>query len=323
MRILVLHSDVPPDAPPDEQDTLVTAAAITDALRTLGHDVTAVAFTPNPSALARLVEDVGCDLVFNLVESVWGKGIYAPLAAEMLSHLGIPFTGTSGPVMSASGDKLLSKRLMAHAGLPTAPWAEAPDWTGIDEARRWIVKSVSEDASLGLDDDSVVSGREAVIARAEHARRTFGVAWFAEAFIDGREFNVAILEKNGAPEILPIAEMRFEHWDPSRPRIVSYAAKWDDENSDSFNTVRDFTWAAREPALHAELARLAKESWAVFGCRGYARVDLRVDETGRPFILELNPNPCLEPGAGFAAAAAQSGLTYADTLKIICRGAVP
>jgi D-alanine-D-alanine ligase len=323
MRILVLHSDVPPDAPPDEQDTLVTAAAVTHALRTRGHDVAAAAFTPDPVALSYLVKDSGCGLVFNLVESVWGKGVYAPLAAEMLANLGIPFTGTSGPVMAASGDKLLSKRLMARAGLSTAPWAEAPDWDGIDESRRWIVKSVAEDASLGLDDASVVSGREAVIARAEHARHTFGGAWFAEAFVDGREFNVAILEKTGTPEILPIAEMRFEHWEPSRPRIVSYAAKWDDENPDSRNTVRDFTWGPREPQLHAELVRLAKECWSVFGCRGYARVDLRVDETGTPYILELNPNPCLEPGAGFAAAAAQSGLRYADTLDILCRGAIP
>jgi D-alanine-D-alanine ligase len=321
MRVLVLHSDVPADAPPDEQDTLLQAAAVARVLNELGHDAERAVFTPDAAALESLINRADPDLVFNLVETVWGLGLHAPLAATMLSHLGVPFTGAGAAAMAACGDKVLTKRLLKGAKFPTPAWSEAPHWRGINDGR-WIVKSISEDASLGLDDGAVVSGREAVAARAQASAARYGGRWFAEEYIEGREFNVALLERQGAPFVLPIGEMVFEKWDSNRPRIVGYAAKWDETAPEYRDTARIFDWRGRQQALGKTLERLSKDCWHLFGLTGYARVDFRVDQAGRPFILEINPNPCLEPNAGVAAACEQAGLSYVQLIDDIVRAAL-
>src|SRR6266478_4612648 len=321
MRVLVLHSDVPPEAPPDEQDTLLQAAAVAKVLNELGHDAERAVFTPDAAALEALLNRADPDVVFNLVETVWGLGLHAPLAAAMLSHLGVPFTGAGAAATAACGDKVLTKRLLRGAKLPTPAWSEAPHWRGIGEDR-WIVKSVSEDASLGLDDGAVVSGREAVATRAQASAARHGGRWFAERFIDGREFNVALIEQDGAPFVLPIGEMMFDKWVEGRPRIIGYAAKWDENCVEYSDTMRHFHWREREPALNRTLEQLSKDCWTLFGLSGYARVDFRVDAEGQPYILEINPNPCLEPDAGVAAACEQVGLPYASVIEDIIRAAL-
>src|SRR5688572_26081137 len=147
MRIVVLHSDVPPDAPPDEQDTLVQAAAVQAALTAQGHEVSCATFVLDPARLRALLKDAKADLVFNLVESVWGRGVYGALGAQMLGEIGIPFTGAPAASIAATTDKVLTKRLLLGAGLPTARWVEGPDFDALAEGERWIVKSVDEDAS--------------------------------------------------------------------------------------------------------------------------------------------------------------------------------
>jgi len=321
MRILILHSDVPADAPPDEQDTLLQAAAVEAALRRRGHDVSCAAFMPDANDIETLLSREDPDLVFNLVESVWGRGLFGPLAAQMFANLGVPFTGVHAAAMTVCNDKILTKRVLAAAKLPTPAWAEPPNWHGIGK-ERWIVKSLSEDASFGLDDGSVVAGREAVAARAQACAARYGGRWFAEGYIEGREFNVAIIERDGEPHVLPIGEIVFERWDDSKPRIVGYAAKWHVATLEYRDTLRTFGWHEREPALKTQLEELTRECWKLFGLTGYARVDFRVDSNDRPFILEVNPNPCLEPDAGIAAACAQAGLPYDDLIENIVRAAL-
>ena len=108
MRVLVLHSDVPPDAPPDDQDTLLQAAAVEHSLARLGHEASCAVFAPDATKLEALLTNENPDLVFNLVESVWGRGLYAPLAVQMLADLGVPYTGAPAAAMAATGDKLLT-----------------------------------------------------------------------------------------------------------------------------------------------------------------------------------------------------------------------
>jgi D-alanine-D-alanine ligase len=206
--------------------------------------------------------------------------------------------------------------------LPTPAWTTPPDWDDVDGKRLYIVKSAREDASVGIDDDAVVRGRDAIRARAELCAALHGGEWFAEAFVDGREFNVAVLEENGRPRVLPMAEMRFVEWPAGKPKVVGYTAKWDDNSLDSTHTVRDFSWADREPELKATLRDLAIRAWDLFDLRGYARVDFRVDANGNPFILELNPNPCIEPEAGFGAAAREAGYDYRELIRRIVQAAL-
>jgi D-alanine-D-alanine ligase len=320
MRVLVLHSDIAADAPADEQDTLITARAIVEALGQRGHTASTSVFATDPAILKSVIENIGTDLVFNLVESVHGDGLLAALAPAMFEKLGIRHTGASAACIALTADKVLSKRVLRAAGLPTADWAEPPGWAGLAPDRLYIVKSVSEDASLGLDDGAVVRGVD-VPARVQLSKMRHGGRWFAEAYLGGREFNVAIIEEAHRIRLLPMPEMRFEAWPENRPRIVGYAAKWDDDSDDAVKTVRAFGVEEEEPALARLLEDLARKTWDLFGMRGYARIDFRTDADGSPMILEANPNPCLEPLAGFAAAASRAGLSYADLVEHIARGA--
>ena len=112
-----------------------------------------------------------------------------------------------------------------------------------------------------------------------------------------------------APQVLPPAEIDFGDFPPDKPRIVGYQAKWDDESFEYHHTPRRFEFPSTDRALLAELSRLAADCWHQFGLRGYVRVDFRVDRDGRPWILEVNSNPCLSLDAGFAAAVQRAGIT--------------
>lgn len=321
MRVLVLHSDVAENAPPDERDTLATADAVCGALRARGHEPATFAFSPDPARLSRTLHDSRAEVVFNLVESVFGQGDLAGLAAAMLARHSIPFTGASAAALACLADKCFSKRLLRSAGLPTPDWSEPPQWRDLSDDALYIVKSVDEDASIGLDDGAVVCGRN-VQARASDCVGRHGGRWFAEVYCPGREFNVSLIEADRDARVLPIAETKFESWPSDRPRIVGYAAKWDNNSPDCTGTPREFGIERESPALTKVLRELALSAWRIMSLRGYARVDIRLDGTGTPTILEINPNPCLEPHAGFAAAAAEAGVDYIELIELILRQAL-
>jgi D-alanine-D-alanine ligase len=322
MRVLVLHSDVAPDAPADELDTLITARAIADALESRRHRASLAPFIFDPDALRALIAEHRADAVFNMVEAIFRQGELAPIVPTLLEKLNVPFTGCPAAPMALAGDKPLAKNLLRLGGLPTPEWHEAP-FDQVRDGVRYIVKSATEDASLGLDDNAVVTGREAVCMRAEFCRREYGGPWFAEAYIEGREFNISVLEHNGQPRVLPIPEMVFQNWTADRPRIVGYDAKWAEASSEYNDTARQFRSETDDPSLHKKLTELSEAAWRLFRLKGFARIDFRVNEESEPFILEINPNPCLEPGSGFAAAAAEAGMSYAETLERILEAALP
>ncbi|MCB1150495.1 D-alanine--D-alanine ligase, partial [bacterium] len=148
-----------------------------------------------------------------------------------------------------------------------------------------------------------------------------GAPWFAEAFVEGREFNIALLEGPAGRAVLPPAEILFPDYPEGKPRIVGYAAKWDPGSFEYTHTVRSFPTEDRDGPLLAEVGRLARACWDLYGLRGWARVDFRVDARGRPFILEVNANPCLAPDAGFAAALDRAGTSFADAVAHILAAA--
>ena len=175
----------------------------------------------------------------------------------------------------------------------------------------WIVKSVFEHASLGIDDSSVVSGSAAVSRTLDARRAEFGGSWFAERFVPGRELNVGVIAAPDGARALPVAEIRFDGFPTTKPAIVGYAAKWQPDSFEYRNTVRSF---GVEPELAARATRLSLACWQLFALDGYARVDFRVDDSGTLYVLEVNANPCLSPDAGFAAALEQAGIGYTDAI---------
>jgi len=297
---------------------LEEAAAVSEALAELGHQATDAVFSLNLEAVSARLRELGPDFVFNLVESVEGSGRLVYLAPALLDFLKIRYSGCPTEAIFVTGSKLLTKRMLQGAGIPTAPWLTLA--TLEQEARQagpWIVKSVWEHASIGLTETSVVADPLTLADRLRRATASAQGDSFAELYIHGREFNVSVLGGPDGPKVLPVAEMVFVDFPDGRPKIVDYRAKWDEESFEFKNTVRTFEFGPNDAPLIDQLRDLSEHCWNLFQLRGYARVDFRVDEAGRPWVLEVNTNPCISKQAGFLTAAEKAGLSPAQAVARI------
>ena len=299
--ILLLHDAYASQSRVDVSDVLVEAAAIARALETVGFTTATVPVGLDLAALESTLGTHAPQAVVNLVESLGGRGRLIGVVPALLESLGVPFTGCCATAQMIASNKVAAKRLLARAGIATPA---AFDSRG---AGPWIVKSVWEHASLGLDDGAVVADSRAVERVLAARAAEHGGSWFAEAYVPGRELNAAVITGPNGPQVLPVAEIRFENFPPGKPRIVGYAAKWHADSFEYRNTVRAFV---DDAALAARAAALALACWEVFGLDGYARIDLRAADDGTLYVLEVNPNPCLSPDAGFAAALAAAGIDF-------------
>jgi len=321
MRVVVLHGKVAEDAGKDELDVLVQRDAVSTALADLGYEPIAFPFSLDVEDVVRELRALCPAFVFNLVESVDGRGRLIHLAPSLLDHLELPYTGSRTEAIFLTSNKILGKRILRAAGIPTPPWFTLRDFPRqpLAQGGPYIVKSVWEHASIGLDEESLVRA-----TTPDELRRVLGErrdrlagSCFAEVYIDGREFNLSLLGDREGPQVLPPAEIRFEGYPTGKPRLVSYRAKWDEDSFEYRHTQRSFAFPGEDRGLSENLARIALECWRAFELKGYARVDFRVDQDRRPWVLEVNANPCLSPDAGFAAAAERAAIAYSQVIARI------
>jgi len=212
--------------------------------------------------------------------------------------------------------------MMACAGIPTPEFIDlsrpAPT---VDKPGTYIIKSTTEHASLGLEDDCVLtlgSPADAAAAQKKFAQRFKSKQFFAEKFIPGREFNISILSCPDGPEVLAPAEIIFTNFG-QKPAIVGYSAKWKETSPEYNNTQRSFSFSDSDQELLTTLGATALDCWREFDLHGYARVDFRVDENNRVWVLEINANPCLARDAGLMAAAGHSGYGHETVIDRIMR----
>jgi D-alanine-D-alanine ligase len=300
---VLLHDAAAVDGRPDAVDTLNEVRYLAAALGRLGYCVRTVPVDLDLARLERALRELDAELVVNLVESIAGRGQLVALVPALLESLGIAFTGCGALAQALASNKPAAKRCLQRAGLP-APLAYV---AGGAEGGPWIVKSVWEHSSLGIDASSIVRESRDVAAVLATKRGEFGGEWFAERYIDGRELNIALIDAPASLEVLPISEIRFVNFPADQPKVVGYAAKWDTGSAEYRGTVREFL---DDRALAERATGLARACWELFGLSGYARVDLRVDDRGEPWVLEANANPCLSPDAGFCAALAAAGIEF-------------
>lgn len=328
MRVVVLHQQVSQTSSVDEQDVILQRDAVAASLQRSGYQVDCLGCGLNLLELSdRLLVDRP-NLVFNLVESLGGSDQLISVVPLLLDSLSIPYTGASSEALLLSSSKVTAKRALYAAGLPTAPWLEnhqqAESRIAGPAAHRswpcaWIRKPIWEHASLGMTDDAVVicDTPIKVAAAAAEWQERLERPCFAEAFIAGREFNLSVLENAEGPEVLPPAEIDFREYPTGRPQIVGFAAKWDEDSPDFVHTPRRFDFPPSDKGLLERLRQLTLQCWHAFRLRGYSRVDFRVDQDGQPWILEINANPCLTPGSGFAAAVEMAGYSFDDAIQRI------
>jgi len=318
-RAVILHGELAADAAADDRDVLEQAAAVAHALERLGYRCQTLPLGLDMQRAAGQLALLAPEVVVNLVEGIGGDGRLIHLGPSLLDTLGLAYTGCCTEAMFATSNKLMAKRLLAAADLPTPRWLEARDRFRApprEADARHIVKSVWEHASIGIDGSSIVAGRD-VAATAARRTAELGGEWFAERYVDGREFNLSVLAGPAGPQVLPPAEIDFVGYGAERARIVDWRAKWDPQSYEFSHTPRRFAFPAADAGLLAELQRLALDCWRLFRLNGYARVDFRVDGAGRPWVLEVNANPCLSPDAGFQAAAAEAGLDFVAVMQRI------
>lgn len=321
MKIVILHSDVAEGAGADELDVLVQVATVASVLEAQGHQLRTVPMSLDLDAAAKRLQAEAPDLVFNLVETLGGTGRLIHVAPALLDHLQIPYTGTAAEGLFLTSNKLLAKQLLQTHGVATPSWVSLCN--GKAESRpvegQYIIKSVWEHASIGLDASSVITPTDSagLVAKMRSRAARLGGSCFAEVYIDGREFNLSLLANMDGVEVLPPAEIRFEHFPPGKRKLLDYRAKWETESFEYQNTLRCFDFGEKDSRLLQTLQDLALQCWQIFALGGYARVDFRVDTEGQPWILEVNANPCLAPDAGFHAACERAGYSLPEVIERI------
>lgn len=322
MRIAIIF-DKPEsgEISPDHEDVLYQVHNVKDTLSSMGHQCIEAGFTLNIDKFCADIKEIAPDLVFNLVESVGGKGDLIHLAPSILDSLGIPYTGSGTDAILRTSNKLFSKEWLNINGVPTPDHVSLDNRTGKSSFTHgdYIIKSVWEHASIGLDNDSVVFGDslEVLLKEIKKRKRNLGGHCFAEKYIEGREFNLSILAGPYGPEILPPAEIIFESFNDRKRKIVGYKAKWDQDSLEYYNTVRSYIFPDSDIPLLMKMKDRSVECWELFKIKGYCRVDFRVDAENQPWVLEVNANPCISPDAGFMAATVQAGLKAEDVMERI------
>ncbi|MBN1470312.1 MAG: ATP-grasp domain-containing protein [Syntrophaceae bacterium] len=324
-KIVILHSNIAPDASDDELDCLVQAEAIAEALRTLNYEPVLLPFEINLNNTITMLKSLKPAAVFNIVETLDSKGSLIHFAPAILDALRIPYTGCPTQAIYLTSNKPMAKKIMRDAGVSTPDWIEQDGFISRqNDCNQYLIKSSWEHASIGLDENSLITftDKAAMIKEMKLREKKLGGFCYAEAYIDGREFNVALISDHEEVRVLPIAEMLFQDYAPEKLKIVDYKAKWDADSFEYNNTIRRFDFQDDDSLLISSLREIALQCWNVFSLCGYARVDFRVDNNSKPWVLEVNTNPCLSPDAGFAAALEKAEIKYHEAIGLIIDNAL-
>jgi len=323
-RIIVLYnSDYDEDPSIDAASVESSARAIEQALIAAGCTAELVGLQGREvfDLLPRL-HAAKPDLVFNLCESMSGDPRNEPTLAGLLDLFELRYTGADLPALAACLYKRRSKDILVGRGIPTPPHrylatvAELDDVTLDALDYPWFLKLAHEDASVGITEENLVRTVAALRARAGAMIREYEQPVLAERYIDGREINVTLIGNGAELVVLPLHEIDFGAMPAGRPRIVSYAAKWEESHVDYAGT-KPVPLRDANPALVTACEQVARDAWDAHGLRDYARVDLRVDKAGQPWVIDVNPNPDISPDAGVARSAAVAGMSYVDLIKRI------
>jgi len=266
------------------------------------------------------------DLVFNLCESMAGDPRNEPTFVGLLDLFGIPYTGADLLCLASCLHKQRAKDVLLARDIPTPPYRLLADLAALDDPGLdaldypWFVKLAHEDASVGITEENLVATPAALRKRARELIAEHDQAVLAERYVDGRELNVTLLGNAPDLQVLPLHEIDFTAMPADRPRIVSYAAKWDESHVD-FAGTKPVPLRDASPALIAAVEHVARAAWQALGLRDYGRIDLRVDAGGTPWVIDVNPNPDISPDAGVARAAQIAGLSYPQLIARIAEHA--
>lgn len=312
MKIALLFDGLSALGKAPEVQLLESIEAVESALLDWADEVVRVPVTLDGRWVER-VRKGKFNLVFNLCEGIDGEAIYEPMVISVLELLGVPFTGSSSWTTALTLRKNVVNGVLDRAGLPIPRWSylrKGDEVTSVGFPA--ICKPAAEDASVGIEQRSVVRSMRALTTRVNAMLEGWDEV-LVQRFIDGREVNVGIL----GDDVLPISEIDFADMPQGMWHIVSYRSKWE-TGSDEDLGAKPKCPAEMSEDLANELTSIARHAWAVVGGEGFGRADFRIDSSGRPWLLEMNANPDISQTAGLARMAGVATIGYSAMIRRIC-----
>lgn len=320
-KVVILYNKLSPNPTPDEQDVINQVELVNDTLIELGYEPSQLSLAYDIKNVLDVLKKVKPLFVVNLFESIENKCEFLYFGPALLNSLHIPYTGFSLEALFLTTNKILTKQQLRLIGINTANWFTYDTLHLLEADKTYIVKTIWEEGSLGLDEDCIFKGSDQLFIKKIQKER-IPKSYFVEEYIDGREINVAVLGSENGPEILPMAEILFVGYPEDKYKMVGYKAKWVEDSYEYNNTPRTFDIENLPEETKYLIEIYCRRCWSHFGGRGYARVDLRVSKENVPFVLEVNGNPCITEGGGYYSAVQRAGYTFKEAFQRIINDAL-
>jgi len=324
LRILALmHAELVPPEDVSGYDVAnvdwKTEFDVTSFLRAAGHEVHALGTGDDLRAIRTVIEEWKPHIAFNLLEHFHGIPIFDQNVVSYLELLRMPYTGCNPRGLMLARDKALSKKLLAFHRIPVPAFVVYPIGRAVRRPKRMgfplIVKSLTDEGSIGISQASVVDDDDKLKERVRFIHQTNGTDAIVEQYIEGRELYVGLLG-NQRVQVFPVWEMHFTKMPEEARRIATDRVKW----SSAYQKKHGIKTAAAKnlpDAVAQAIQRMCKRVYRTLDLSGYARIDLRMDEQGRTWVIEANPNPQLAYGEDFAESAEHVGIAYEALLQRI------
>ena len=316
-KAVILYNKISDNPTIDELDVLEQMKMVKSSLLELGYNIEELPFSFDINESISKLRELKPDFVFNLVESINNDGQLICIAPSVLDHLKIPYTGCTKEATFLTSNKVITKKILSLHNIPTPEWVTVKneDDNTFIKGERYIIKAVWEDASICLEDNSVVlpESVEHLIQLIKNQNNKHNIEFFAERYIHGRDFSTPLL----AGKLLPSREMLFLNHSEEKVKVFGYKAKWEKDTDEYDNTEITFDFNENDKAMIDKIEKLSLECWKIFNLNGYARVDFRSDEAGNPYVLEINPNPCIAAETLFHEALLLANIDYTIAIKSI------
>jgi D-alanine-D-alanine ligase len=322
LRVLVLmHEDLVPPEQVNGHDLKSVAWRteydVVSALKKLGHDVHPLGVKSDLSVIHSAIDQWKPDIAFNLLEEFDGVAVYDQHVVSYLELLHMPYTGCNPRGLMLARDKVLTKKVLAFHRIPYPDFMEVPQGRSAKRPKQLtfplIVKSVTEEASLGISQASIVEDDDKLSERVAFIHNSVGSGALVERYIEGRELYVGIIG-NGQLQVLPVWELILDKLPDDAKRIATERVKWSGKYQQKYGITSREAEQLPEGKAH-EIQDLAKRVYRALGLNGYARIDMRMDAEGQLYVLEANPNPQIAEDEDFADSAQETGYAYAELLQ--------
>src|SRR5262245_7501942 len=324
LRVLALvHRHLIPPATVEEGKDITgepwrTEYDVVSTLTAMGHEVRVLAVHDDLGDIRRASEEWKPHIAFNLLEGFDDIVIFDQNVVSHLELLKLPYTGCNPLGLVLARDKSLSKKLLAYHRIPVPEFEVVRMGRPVRRPKRLtfplIVKSLTQEASIGISQASVVDSDEKLKERVAFIHESIGTAAIVEHYVEGRELYVGILG-NQALQAFPVWELLFTNMPDGARRIATDRVKWSVKYQKKYGI--DSGAAQLDAGVAEKIQHICKRAFRALELSGYARIDLRLEESGRVWVLEANPNPQIAKGEDFAASAGVTGLSYETVLQRI------